>query len=464
MASTHSRSASEESNIAPMSYILEHVLQYPGSYDIPLRTMHELNRKAQSLPKDLSRAQTPSGNSGNASPVTGQFAWNGAEAATMNFTSQLMKQLQSLPTRPGSLPPTFIVNFVSRCFHPSIGLVDWNQALTALDYLNDLDSRRRRETNLAFARLHIHEDTYDTDMAFMAEKFPGIALWVRNIEGKNKKADQYYAMMWLGLRRWIMINVLSEEPFNKLDCLSLLNTLFPPMRDQTKLHPLLNHQTLKEERQCFFDMIGRVQKHGPVVLQPIIDKNKGSGDVTGWPSVQNTVDKYLRVAKNIIEDCMKTTGPETFDRYANERSKEKKHDSGVSFGSERRPSVGSNLLDRQATAPLPNFAPAPKGLSKLERITREFKRMRVKPRPEVDEIVRIGQPAAADFIPQSAENTGKKTLKKARSLASLKFSNGSALSLASRKGSDAVPFDAEQMKKHRMIYEASVSKNGNSHV
>ena len=193
-----------------MSYILEHVLQYPGSYDVPLRTMHELNRKAQSLPMDISRAQTPT----SSSPVTGQFAWNGAEAATMSFTSQLMKELKNLPTRPSSLPPTFIVNFVSRCFHPSVGLVDWPQALTALDYLNDLDSRRRRETNAAFARLHIQEDTYDTDMAFMAEKFPGIALWVRNIEGKSKKAEQYYAVMWLGLRRWVSCLRLSASCLN----------------------------------------------------------------------------------------------------------------------------------------------------------------------------------------------------------------------------------------------------------
>lgn len=186
-----------------MPYILEHVLQYPGSYDIPLRTMHELNRKALQIPKDRSRAQTPTGRSGNSSPVTGQFAWNSAEAATMSFTSQLMRELKSLPTRPSSLPPTFIVNFVNRCFHPSLAFVDFPQALTALDYMSSLETRRRKETTAAFERLHIHKDTYDTDMAFMAEKFPGIALWVGNVEGKNKKAEQYYAQIWLGLRRWV---------------------------------------------------------------------------------------------------------------------------------------------------------------------------------------------------------------------------------------------------------------------
>ena len=261
-----------------------------------------------------------------------------------------------------------------------------------------------------------------------------------------------------------MINILSETPINRTDCLSMLNTVFPPMHDQTRLPSLLDPQTLKEERRCFFDLITGVQKSGPAVLHSVIVKNKGPEDVTGWPSVQTVVDKYLRVAKNIIDDCLKTTGPEAFDRYADVHSKEKKHDSGVSFGSQRRPSAGSNLHERQASEPLPNFAPAPKGLSKLEKITREFKRMRVKPRPEVEEITKPSQRAATDSIPQTTEPAGRKTLKKARSLASLKFSNSSSLSLASRKGSDAVPFDADQMKKQRMMYEASISKNGNGRM
>lgn len=205
MSSYHSRNASDENNDTSMSYILEHVLQYPGSYEIPLRTMYTLNcvPRSQPLPKDLSRAHTPNGSSANVSPISGQMSWTGAETAAMSFTSQLMSHLNSLPTQPCSLPPTFIVNFVNRCFHPSLQLVDFPQALTALDYLRDLETRRRKEMRAAFERLHVHNDTYESEMASMAEKFPGIALWVRNVEGKNRKAESYYAQLWLGLRRWV---------------------------------------------------------------------------------------------------------------------------------------------------------------------------------------------------------------------------------------------------------------------
>ncbi|CAG5185810.1 uncharacterized protein ALTATR162_LOCUS11409 [Alternaria atra] len=457
MASNHSRSASDE-NHNSMAYVLEHVLQYPGSYDIPLKTMYELNRvdRAQPFPKGLAK-------SGNTSPVSSQFAWNSTEAAAMSFTSSLMNQLKALPTRTSALPPAFIVNFVTRTFMPEPADVDWSQALTALDYLKDLETRRRREMATTFEALDVHRDTWDVDMARVAEKAPGIALWINNLEGKNRKAESYYAQLWVGLRRWIMINHLSDEEFNKLNCISYLNTLFPPVHGQTKLpSQFLNHESLKEERQIFFELISQVQRRGPDVLLPLINRDKRPEDRTGWPSVQRIVDKYLRVAQNMIQDCIATHGPESFDRYMNGPGKEKKHDSGVSFGSERRPSVGSSMHGEQASEPMQSYAPTPKGLSKLERITREFKRMRVKPRPEVEEITQFNQRAAADHVSPTGENAGKKSLKKARSLANLKFGNSSSASLSSRKGSDAMPFDANEMKKHRMIYEASVSKSTTS--
>jgi hypothetical protein len=296
-----------------MAYVLEHVLQYPGSYDIPLKTMYELNRvdRAHHMPKAVSR-------SGSTSPVNGQFAWNSPEAASMSFTSSLASQLKALPTRTSALPPNFIVNFVTRTFMPEPSEVDWSQALTALDYLKDLESRRRREMGGTFESLNVYRDTWEADMARVAETAPGIALWINNLEGKNRKAESYYAQIWLGLRRWIMINHLSDDEFNKLNCISYLNTLFPPVHGEMKLPSrFLDHETLREERRVFFDMISQVQRRGPEVLLPLINRDKRPEDATGWPSVQRVVEKYLRLAQSMIQDCISTNGPESFDRYTN---------------------------------------------------------------------------------------------------------------------------------------------------
>jgi hypothetical protein len=120
----------------------------------------------------------------------------------MNFASQLMNHIGSQPSS-SSLPPTFIITFVSRCFHPCLSLVDFPQALTALDYLRDLEKRRCKEYVAAFLRLGIRIETFDADVDAIANRFPGIALWAKNMRMKNKKAETCYAEMYLGLRRWV---------------------------------------------------------------------------------------------------------------------------------------------------------------------------------------------------------------------------------------------------------------------
>lgn len=264
-----------------------------------------------------------------------------------------------------------------------------------------------------------------------------------------------------------MINELSLQPFNRLNCMGMLNTLLPPQAPSgnSKLPtPLLTHEALKEERNTFFNYIRQVQKHGPKVLKPVMEMNKGPEDTDGWNTIQKTVDKYLRVAKNMIDDCSHTTGQDDFISIIDDK-KAKKTDSGVSFGPDQRPSTAANLMEKPLPMMPTESKPAPKGLSALERITREFRRMRVKTRVDVEEIVRVDQQKdaekqkAVDTLPAPADDPlkGKKSLKKARSfanLAHLRGGNGSSTSLASsRKGSDAIPFDVEQMKRQRMAYE-----------
>lgn len=83
--------------------------------------------------------------------------------------------------------------------------------MTALDYLRDLENRRRKEMVSAFERLHIRPESFENDMDSMAETFPGIALWVRNVEAKNKKAESYYAQVYLGVRRWVSRSQIATQ-------------------------------------------------------------------------------------------------------------------------------------------------------------------------------------------------------------------------------------------------------------
>jgi hypothetical protein len=82
-------------------------------------------------------------------------------------------------------------------------MVDFTQGLAALDYLRDLDNRRKKELMLAFERTEIRLESFDADVEKISERFPGAALWAKNLQGKAGRADRYYAKIWLGLRRWV---------------------------------------------------------------------------------------------------------------------------------------------------------------------------------------------------------------------------------------------------------------------
>jgi hypothetical protein len=145
---------------------------------------------------------------GNAFPVTsitssqgeGQHFGKGPNAAAL-LKAHLMSRIAQLPNQPCSLPPSFVTSFVRRCFPPELEEVDFPQALTALDYLKDLETRRRKEVLAALKRLGITGAEGET--SDLAKRYPGVLSWLNSIENKEKKVMALYTQVYLGLRRWV---------------------------------------------------------------------------------------------------------------------------------------------------------------------------------------------------------------------------------------------------------------------
>ena len=88
--------------------------------------------------------------------------------------------------QPTSLPPSFITSFVIKCFAPELDRIDFPQALTAMDYLKDLEVRRRREVLAALDKLGIdRNDIGHRDK--LAKKYPGVLQWVVDVEQKERE-------------------------------------------------------------------------------------------------------------------------------------------------------------------------------------------------------------------------------------------------------------------------------------
>jgi len=212
-----SPSSSPSTDGSGLPWILEHLLAYPGSYEIPLRTMYTLNSTPQAQPyppRQSTRSDTPSlSNSAGSSPESSPDSPNfppdqqqqlAAHGATEHFKSCLMTHISQLPSQPFSLPPSFITSFVRRCFTADLCLVDFTQALTALDYLKDLENRRKRELTSVLQRLGVDKESLVQTGDDMKINNPRVREWVSQLQDKERKVEALYTQVYLGLRRWVI--------------------------------------------------------------------------------------------------------------------------------------------------------------------------------------------------------------------------------------------------------------------
>lgn len=187
-----------------MPYILEHYMLNPTSYEIPLRKLYALN--CQTIPlsaasnfRDSAFANPPMQNSNL--PL--------ADAASQ-FKAQLVQHI-SKGHHQYDLPVGFLISFVRRVFTDKLETVDFNQALTALDYLHNLEIRRKREILAAFDSLKVVLSTSSSMCIRASEVFkqelkpthPGCVRWIETIEAKERDAVAIYTKLRLSLRRWV---------------------------------------------------------------------------------------------------------------------------------------------------------------------------------------------------------------------------------------------------------------------
>ncbi|KIW69691.1 hypothetical protein PV04_05553 [Phialophora macrospora] len=338
-------SVEEDTRGAAYPWVLEHLLTYPGTYEIPLRTMYTLNATTQH--QQCTPLPSPNSVPGNAFPRQPAAAVEEQQnMTTMTAAAQLratlVQHISQIPSQPASLPPSFITSFVRRCFPRELDQVDFPQALTAMDYLKDLEVRRRREVVAALDKLGIDQaDISHRDK--LAQKYPGVLRWVMDIEERERKVEALYTQVYLGLRRWTLINELSLTPFDKGNCLAMLNTLYPPINMNAGhfVQPTaqLTPQILTQQRNQFFKYITAVEKTGPSVLTYLMNHAKRKEDANGWVTLRDSLDKYISLANSIIEECYDITGhcqsptAVSFNSIDHEEEGRRKVDSAISFGS-----------------------------------------------------------------------------------------------------------------------------------
>ncbi|OQE46115.1 hypothetical protein PENCOP_c001G02726 [Penicillium coprophilum] len=348
-----------------LTWIFDHCLRYADSYEISLRAAYELNRHPSKntmgtsfLPQspDILRNSVWSKNSRNSNSSLDTPSYD----TNAEFRACLTKAISELPSQPCSLPPSFILSFVRRCFCLELSDVDFAQALTALDYLKAIQGRWKKEIDAAFNRLDITpKDASDPQHSEVARKYPNVLTWYKDISQKARLIDFMYTQIHVGLRRWVLVNQMMLEPFDKANCLALLNTLLPPVhRDSPTPTQQLTPATLGHHRDTFFKYITNY-KGDPSMLEAIMTQGARPNEENGWPALHETLDRYLNAVLEMIDECILINEPCQIGKSGVQR----RTDSGISFGPDFGPCPAiSQSSDTEK--PLPHFPEENTGFSK----------------------------------------------------------------------------------------------------
>jgi len=262
------------------------------------------------------------------------------------------------------------------------------------------------------------------------------------------------------------------EPFNKSNCYAMLNTLYPPIPAPPPTRQLTS-TILASQRNAFFRYITGVEKNGKSILKNLEHQGERPEHANGWPVVREIVDKYLRTANGIVEECQEISGHDSLDPASSEYHRaERRSDSGISFATIDRPSTSSSNGSRNNSIPgncsrnnsvkplpacpatelphLPPSSPKKRGTT-LERIAREIRNLRT--RNDVRELDR-GQ---LNDLSRPQDFSKSKSLKKMKSTSSI----GATRNKHARSGSgecSTPSYDIDDLKRERLIMEARREK------
>jgi hypothetical protein len=227
------------------------------------------------------------------------------------------------------------------------------------------------------------------------------------------------------------------EPYSKANCLAMLNTLFPPMTSAA-VQPTsqLTPKILQCQRDGFWLYINAIESNGKQILDKVMNQGAREGDQTAWPMTRDALDKYLRNADDIINECFEVNGRDSLETESfYEAHKSRKVDSGVSFSPSEQSQTGqrdsdSGFSGHQCTPP-PDVKGRKVSSSTLERSVRRIR----------------GSDSEKE---KYSKGPKQKPLKKAKSSSALGRSAGS--------GSSSPSFGIDELRRRQLIWEATYKK------
>ncbi|KAJ8063929.1 hypothetical protein OCU04_007778 [Sclerotinia nivalis] len=195
------------------------------------------------------------------------------------------------------LPPDFIRKWcLDKVFTKVEEQVDFSQALTGIDYLQDLECRRREALREVALRLKIDKNNWRKVLS----ADPDAKKWVEDIQAQETIIEDFYATCFIDLRIWTMLHELKTLPFYKPNVIAMLNTLYPPCIRELP-NNRIDREKLRKHRSKFYNLIVEVSHKGIGALDDFEMHLKNSACKHNWIDTRENLRDYIELASKMIE-------------------------------------------------------------------------------------------------------------------------------------------------------------------
>ncbi|KAI9052355.1 hypothetical protein LZ554_003705 [Drepanopeziza brunnea f. sp. 'monogermtubi'] len=196
----------------------------------------------------------------------------------------------------GTIPVSTIRTYcLQRSFVSNFSEFEPLSGLAALDFLRDLEFSRRDHLRGVGKRLSLTMHNWRTALI---EEDKALE-WMERAQARDMKAQTLYADLFVNLRIWIMIATLVDKDFYEPDALAMLNTLFPPVVNETP-DASFDPNTLVELRSKYFEYLHDMRT-GSTKISEVLNMYHKPSHLRSWFRVRETIDEYLKVVEVIME-------------------------------------------------------------------------------------------------------------------------------------------------------------------
>ncbi|KAL9012683.1 MAG: hypothetical protein Q9173_002562, partial [Seirophora scorigena] len=227
--------------------------------------------------------------------------------------------------------PVLVASSIRQCFTMDVSSLTYQQALKALDYLDDLEIMSKNSVKLTRHGLGLDKDTFSQSDHEPSSISPSITEWANHMQERCMAFESLYTKLYSRCRDRVSTITLLYDTTVMLRPFSQARMTLTPSMDfdevqemSTGSHDFLPLTTFETLHSAVFNDRVKIVNDIKRSNGAVPEDSPLNGKSTEWVIVLKILDLYLDTATSMIKDCSEITGPDSLYSCGNDYPRNRK--------------------------------------------------------------------------------------------------------------------------------------------